>query len=632
MFLGLVFVSCVFRVACFAQATGNAFTDLGVACPVSVHRGTAAAVDENGRDVLLSWLFDHRGGYGLLMIDAETGQSRQFDIPFPVGDAPYASLLSSRNRFYTFFNNYFVEFDPAKPGFVFSKEASPQMAMAFTEDSKGLIWAVTYPNSGLVSYDPSNGNFNDYGFLYQQNWRQYPRSIAVDDSGWVYVGLGNTASQVLAFDPLTKTNQVMLKEEERVRGSAFVYRQQNGEVYANALKGNKEGWFRLLAGKRLPVAGEQVVKELPQVTGDQNLFYGKFKRQGKAVSIDMVEHRLYVERNSGRTDTLHFDYRSEGSLVMGLAAMPDGSIAGGATFPMRLFQYKPRTGEWQHFPAYGQFNTVEVKGKEVYFGVYPQGALLQWNPFNQWNDQEPSTTDANPHLLAASVLHTHRPHSLLITDDEVILSGTPEYGYTGGGLLFWDKKTKKARVLSDSLVLPDQSTMSMGLLNQKQIIAGTTTMPGTGGEKKAKEASLYIMDISKKKILWQSALIAGVQDYSDLCVGDNGLVYGIADLHIFFVFDPRSKKLLYQEDVKDRLGLTAWAQAPRVFIRGAKKGELYVLLAKGIAQVDTKKQRIELLAASPVQIEAGGDFQAGKIYFLSKSHLFSYTLPDSTNK
>ncbi|HOA39729.1 MAG TPA: hypothetical protein PKJ36_15065, partial [Flavihumibacter sp.] len=126
MFLGLVFVSCVFRVACFAQATGNAFTDLGVACPVSVHRGTAAAVDENGRDVLLSWLFDHRGGYGLLMIDAETGQSRQFDIPFPVGDAPYASLLSSRNRFYTFFNNYFVEFDPAKPGFVFSKEASPQ--------------------------------------------------------------------------------------------------------------------------------------------------------------------------------------------------------------------------------------------------------------------------------------------------------------------------------------------------------------------------------------------------------------------------------------------------------------------------------------------------------------------------
>ncbi len=181
---------------------GNGFFHHGVATPVSNHRGTVATVDAEGRDVVLVWLFDHRGGYALLMIDAETGNSEEIPMPFPPGgDCPYASILSSGNRFYTHFNSHFVEFDPEKRAFTFFTKTAPQMAMGMTEDDNGVIWSVTYPNSGVVSFDPATRAFKDHGHVHKENWRQYQRYVAADDTGWVYFGVGSTASHIIAFEP-----------------------------------------------------------------------------------------------------------------------------------------------------------------------------------------------------------------------------------------------------------------------------------------------------------------------------------------------------------------------------------------------------------------------------------------------
>src|SRR5512136_323339 len=176
---------------------GNGFLHHGVATPVSNHRGIVATVDGRGRDIVLVWLFDRRGGYALLLIDAETGKSEEYPMPFPPGgDCPYASILSSGNKFYTHFNSYFVEFDPVKRAFTFSQETKPQMAMGMTEDDHGVIWSVSYPNSGVVLFNSKTREFKDYGYVYAQNWLQYQRYVAADDSGWIYFGLGNTASQI----------------------------------------------------------------------------------------------------------------------------------------------------------------------------------------------------------------------------------------------------------------------------------------------------------------------------------------------------------------------------------------------------------------------------------------------------
>ena len=107
--------------------------------PDSNHRGVVATIDGEGRNVVLVWLFDHRGGYALLMIDAETGKSQQFSMPFPPGDAVYSSILSSKNKFYTLFKGYFAEFDPVKRAFTYSKEVMVTILMVVA-----IFWYLCY--------------------------------------------------------------------------------------------------------------------------------------------------------------------------------------------------------------------------------------------------------------------------------------------------------------------------------------------------------------------------------------------------------------------------------------------------------------------------------------------------------
>jgi hypothetical protein len=168
--------------------------------------------------------------------------------------------------------------------------------------------------------------------------------------------------------------------------------------------------------------------------------------------------------------------------------------------------------------------------------------------------------------------------------------------------------------------------MSLVALPEGKLLGGSTTSPGTGGEKKADQAELYVMDMATKQIEWHEAVFPGVQGYSDMCLGPDGLVYGVADLVRFFVFDPAERKVIHEENVGDTVGRTNSQQGPRIFVLGPD-GTIYMLFAKGIAQVNPETFEITMLAESPVSVGPGGDILNGRIYFGSGSHVYSYKVP-----
>jgi len=613
------------------QHLGNGFYDHGVATPISNHRGTVATVDGDGRNVVLVWLFDHRGGYALLMIDAETGESAEFAMPFaPGGDCPFAAILSSRNRFYTHFNSHFVEFDPARRAFTFHHATAPQMAMGMTEDDAGRIWSVTYPQSGVVSYDPANGEFTDYGHVYRQNWAQYQRSVAADDAGWLYFAVGNTASQIIALDPAVGEARAILDPAQRALGMAEVYRDLNGKVYGLAVRGGPENWYELHRGEARPIGPMAQRRPKPVIAGSQGLFHREFPDGRRLGRCDLAERILTVEDpQTGRVRQVRFDYTSEGARLMGVMAAPDGTLCGGTMFPMYCFSYDPRTDAWARRPSHGQWNTLARQGDRVFVGAYTHGLLLEWDPSRPWAATQEGQADRNPQLLTECEPTINRPHALLAHPDGtmVILAGTPGYGYTGGGLLFWDRRTGARTLLEHTAILPEHSTMSLLPLPDGKLLGGTTTGAGTGGEKKADQAELYIMDIATKRIEWHAAVLSGANEYTDLCQGPGGVVYGIADMGRFFVFDPAGRKVLREEDVAPRLGQSSHQQGPRALLRGDDE-TVYLLLARGIARVDPGTFEITMLAESPIPVGPGGDVHEGRIYFASESHLCSYELPD----
>ena len=608
---------------------GGGFQHHGVATAVSNHRGTVATVDGEGRNVVLVWLFDHRGGYALLMLDAETGKGEEFPMPFPPGgDCPYASILSSGNKFFTHFNGHFVEFDPVKRAFTFFHKTARQMAMGMTEDDNGVIWSVTYPDSGVVSFDPVTREFKDYGHVYKQNWRQYQRYVAADDAGWLYFGIGSTAGQLIAFDPETGKGRPIIPEEERTQGTGYVYRDINGKVYGYVRGG--DNWYEFHKGQGEKIGKHAAVKPKPIITGSQSLFHRDFPDGAKLVTCDTVTRTLVTkDPKTSETKTFKFEYESLGAHLMGLAAAPDGTICGGTAFPMRFFSYNPKTDEWINRESYGQWNTVVRQGDRFFVGGYGGGFLLEWDPSRPWVKTVRGKKESNPLFHTQCTPPIHRPHELLAHPDgnTIVLAGTPGYGYTGGGLLFWDRATGSETLVEHTEILPEHSTMSLVALPEGKLLGGTTTGAGTGGEKKAKQAELYIMEMATKSIEWHEVTFGGAQSYTDLCPGPNGLVYGVVDLKRFFVFDPAQKKVVHEEDTYAKFGWTNSQQGPRVFVT-APDGKIYMLFVQGIAVVDPDTFAITLLAKSPVRIAAGGDILDGRIYFSSGSHVYSYAVPE----
>ena len=608
---------------------GNGFRDHGVATPVSNHRGIVATADGDGRDAVLVWLYDCRGGYALLMVDAETGKSQQFPTPYPWGgDGPYASILSRAGKYYTHFGSHLSEFDPAKRAFTFWQRTKPTMAMSMTEADDGTIWSASYPNSGLVSFNPQTRVFKDHGYVNKENWAQYPRSVAVDDAGWVYVGIGSAAGQIVICDPQTATTKPFFAANERAKGYAPVYRETDGKVYGHASRNSTDGWYEFHKGEARKI-GKHQPKPKAIIAGSQSLVHREFPSGKRLKGCGTREHILIVEDPKTRkSKTVTFDYTSEGAHVMGVAAAPDGTICGGTAFPMRCFSFNPKRDAWVNCEAYGQFNTVARQGERFFFGGYGHGFLLEWDPSRPWVESKKGKPDCNPLFLAECHPTINRPHELLAHPDghTLVLAGTPGYGHTGGGLLFWDRDSRKSVLLTHEQILPEHSTMSLAPLPNSKLLGGTTTSAGTGGERKATEAQLYIMDMATKKLDWHAAVFPGAQGYTDLCAGPNGLVFGVADQKRFFVFDPAARKVVHEQDLTAGFGLTTSQQGPRVFVTDGK-GRFYVLFYKGIAQLDPATFKITMLAKSPVPVSGGGDYLDGRIYFVSGSHVYSYTLP-----
>ncbi len=243
---------------------------------------------------------------------------------------------------------------------------------------------------------------------------------------------------------------------------------------------------------------------------------------------------------------------------------------------------------------------------------------------------QPGQERSNPRFLTDCEPTIDRPHALLAHPGgkTLILAGTPGYGYSGGGLLFWDRETRSRTLLEHTELLPDQATMSLAALPDGKLLGGTTTSPGTGGEKKAREAELYILDLATRKVEWHAAEFAGVQEYTALHAEPDGRVFGLADRGRFFVFDPAARRVVHEEDTGARFGPCVSNQRPRVFLNGPA-GAVSILFVRSMARLDPATFPITRLAGTPVPIDAGADLRDGRIDFGSGSHVYSYTLPGS---
>ena len=596
-----------------SQAQAAGFVDHGIPTPVAQTRGVVSTVDQSGQDVILTWLQDWRGGYAILMVNAETGASQQFDVPFkPDGDEPSAIYLSSKNRLYTLFNSQFVEFDVASKRFTFHGKVNGKTAMSLTEDKDGRIWAATYPNNQLVSFNPQNSSLQNHGQLAKESWTQYPRSIAVDAHGWVYVGSGLAASQIYAYNIQSHATQALLSSSQRVSGTAVVTQSQSNVVYAR----NGRQQFMLTNGKASGLNAGAQVAESSLKGGAQNLVGRGFRSGRRLVSVDMHDRTLVTRDASGQQKTVKFNYTTQGAALTFVCATGDNKVCGGTRFPMHTFYYSAGDNKFDSKQLPRQPNVMAALGSRLYVAAYPDGKLFQEseNGKNEFSE----VLNAYPSI--------NRPHAMLIMGggSQIALAGTPEYGTTGGGMMFWNRSTGQKSRIDHWHLVPNHSVQAMIELSNGMLLGGTTVAPGTGGVTKAgNSGELFLMDANSHEVRWRGAPVPGAKTITDLVVGTDGLVYGLADSVDLFVFNPNNRQVVSVNRFSKDLGPSVYAQGTRAFVKGAD-GSIYVLLYNGIGKVDTKAHTVTRVVSSPVRITVGGAAADGRIYFGSNNHLYSW--------
>ena len=581
--------------------------------------------------MVLVWLFDHRGGYALLLIDAETGQEpRRSPCRFrraataPTRRSSPAATSTTRTSTATSSSS-----TRRNGEFTFCHKTAPQMAMSMTEDDRGVIWSVTYPNSGLVSFNPATGEFKDYGHCTRRTGCSI-RATSPPTSGLDLLRRSATPpARSWPSIPQRPGARRPCRQTERAQGerlpsiatwtarSTAIIRASNKLVpVPRAARPTKIGQHpqRSTASRSSPARQGLFHREFPDGRRLRRLRPGRPRLIG----------RRPPRRAKSREAALRLHERRGAHHGRGRRARRHDLRRHGLSHAVLQLRSANRPVDQSR-----QLQPVEhgrAAGRPLLRRRLRHGFLLEWDPAQPWVPPRSTSRTATRASSSSARPTINRPHALLAHPDgkTLVLAGTPGYGYTGGGLLFWDRTTPGIRACSRTRTCcPSTPPCSSVALPDGKMLGGTTTAAGTGGERKAEQAELYILDMATKKVEWHEAVFPGVQEYTDLCAGPDGLVFGIADHRRFFVFDPAARKVVHEENVIARFGPTVSQQGPRVFVDD-DDGTLYMLFVKGIAKVDVATYQVTMLAESPVPISPGGDMLNGRIYFGSGSHLYSW--------
>ncbi len=600
------------------------FKCYGYAAVAPQSRGIFATVDAEKRPIVMIWPMAADGTNFLLVVNAITGETEQIAVPKSAG-TPYTSILAKNGKFYSQFGDRFYEFDPATHKFTFDGAVGDDLAMWMTEDDQGRIWTGIYPNAHLVSFDPKTRELNDYGPLNKENWPQYPRLITSDDAGWIYTSIGSTRGHVIAFDPKTKEMKPMIETAERVPGQPEIFRSTNGKVYMNA--GAKAGWFELHGGTRTAIKEPPKVRVNEKVSS-QGAFFGDLPGGMKITSVSLPDKEVRVKSAEGVEKTLNIDYKLPGTHILSLTSAPDGkSVIGSTGLPLRIFRLDATLeGPMPHdgTDVGAHMNAWAEQGGKLFGGTYANGGLNKYDPTQPVSENNPvRLMQAPPNII--------RPHALLALSDghRLIMGGTPAYGATGGGLLLWDDAAGTGTILSHKQLLENLATKALENLPDGLVLGGTSTDAGTGGERLATIAELYIFDPDTKKIVWHEPALKGVAEYRDLKMGKDGLVYGMADrgsTPVFFVFDPAARKVVHESEVSG-MGRNAGAQAPRIMATG-EDGTIYVLFTEAIGKITPGKFAVEKVVDLPTHAHTGFVMQGGRLWFADANRVWSYELKE----
>jgi streptogramin lyase len=603
-------------------AAVNDFIDHGVPVPAAEARGVVATPGPDGRPIVIACSMDTSARPWILVTDLQSGHTQQIQLPDGISNAPpYAAVVTANGRFHTAYGPVMVELDPASLQVTYqgTPVAGEEAYLGYTEGPDGTVWAGSYPGTHLVAFDPATRQAVDHGRMDPE--QMYMSTLACDDSGWVYCGIGSARCGIVAYQRQTGERRQLIPEAERGVGYGMVYPAADGTAYARVdwRERDVHKWYVLHQGQMTPTTEDR----LPRAAPVKAFFWDNVRAwlpDGRTISAYSLEDRLLeiTDPATGEVTRVPFDYQTSGADLRAVGAGADGRLYGCSAHPSRFFVFDPTAGRATQMPGYSAWKGIRAFGDWLVGGEYQGGKLFAYDPRRAWKRDGPADQQ-NPRLAAQFAPDINAPGPAVVHADgrHVILCGQPGYGVAGGGLGIWDAPTGESQVIGHERLVPNQSTVALAALPGGDLVATTSTEEGYGVTAKTTEAVLYVLDWKTKAVTFRTVPVPGATEVRALLRGPDGLVYGVSRPAELFAFDPTARQVVRRQDLR------AYGAIAYDGFTAGPDGKLYAVMEKAILRIAPGTMVVEKLAEVPTPATGGVAILKGRLYYIAGSHLWS---------
>jgi len=608
---------CWFALLCFvtsfatAQTDGGKFESVGIPIRKGGLMGCIVGPDGKGGEALYFNFNQISGLLFLVQVNPDTGEARQFNAP--QGPGAWALIKGPDERIYlgTWDGGLILRFDPKQPekGIVVVGKPSPTEEYLWQYDlgKDGKLYACTYPQAKLVSFDPKTDAMEDLGRMHPTE--MYARSLAVGPSGKVYVAIGYEKGDLVVFDSATGMHRSILPDKLRAPSGATgvsVWRGADGQAYAQ------------IGSKQARLDDEQVTL-VDKAPGKAPM---KLNDGREVVEFGRGTFSL-KDPKSGEVTARTFNYAGAGDYIFTVGVGPSNCVYGSTAMPLEVFRYDPganRSEPLGSMPGGEVYSMLEDRHK-LYLCYYGGSVMNLYDPakpfwkFGTAADCNPisfgSVGDGDGHL---------RPRAMIRGPGDLIYVGSePPYGQLGGAMGVWDPQQNKT-IENYRNIVTNQSVVSLAWEPKSGLIFGGSGNYGGGGTRPSeKEAKFFAFDPKQKRKVFEMVLMPDATKYP-ATFATQGKVFTTVGSKLF-VFDP--------VDMKVEKTITLPAGQLDISLGQHRYGKLIGLTTKGVYILDPESGEIVHKSDASVKVNCGFALVNDAIYFGSKAELWRYSLPAS---
>ena len=474
--------------------------------------------------------------------------------------------------------------------------------VAFGSDNR--LYGATYPNCKLVRYDPATGRLEDLGRL--DPTESYARSIAASKDGFIYAGIGSSKPNIAAYEIRTGERREILPPD--VQGAPFprVYRSADGSIYGAVGKRlfQLTQWnaTEVESGHTVPAAARNAIRDARILSLSSN----------KGVPT------LTVTNPTTHTKVEHkIAYQGNKVLLVRIGFGPDGVLYGSSALPSAFIKSDINLHGLEEIGSIGSGEVYSFlsHGQRLLMGAYGGlSILMSYQPNAPFH---PAGETGNPALIPLENGDpAWRPVAMIAGPDGNVYVGViAGYGQLESPLIAWNVETGK--VQQNDGIVHDQSIASLATWHDL-IIGGTSISGGGGSHPTQKDAKLFIWNPKTRHKDFEIVAVPGAANITDLVTAPNGLIYGIAD-NTLFEFNPAARKITKTTTLSFSDPIYNSASVDSA-------GRIWMLTHRGIFMINTKTLNASLVASPPVPISGGFALNNGKVYFISGSAVYRYTM------